>query len=155
VHQEINVIGQHAEEARDAVDEFLDRAVMATASRVRIVHGHGMGVLRKTMIAEMLAHHPHVLSSTRRRSRKAAPGRPSWNAVSAGETREYLRSKANEGSDLLKEHTSDLKQTAAEWVDKGKDALNRQKGNLADAVEAGKQAYRDARGPQKPAEETV
>ena len=47
MHQEINVIGQHAEEARDAVDEFLDRAVMATASRVRIVHGHGMGVLKK------------------------------------------------------------------------------------------------------------
>ena len=50
VHQEINVIGQRAEEARDAVDEFLDRAVMATASRVRIVHGHGMGVLKR-MIA--------------------------------------------------------------------------------------------------------
>jgi DNA mismatch repair protein MutS2 len=59
VHQEINVIGQRAEEARDAVDEFLDRAVMATASRVRIVHGHGMGILRKT-IQEMLSHHPHV-----------------------------------------------------------------------------------------------
>ena len=59
VHQEINVIGQHAEEARDAVDEFLDRAVMATASRVRIVHGHGMGILKKT-IADLLARHPHV-----------------------------------------------------------------------------------------------
>ena len=59
VHQELNVIGQHVEEARDAVDEFLDRAVMATASRVRIVHGHGMGVLKRT-IAEMLAKHPHV-----------------------------------------------------------------------------------------------
>jgi len=58
-HQEINVIGQHAEEARDLVDEFLDRAVMATASRVRIVHGHGMGILRKT-IHEMLSRHPHV-----------------------------------------------------------------------------------------------
>jgi len=59
VHQEINVIGQRAEEARDAVDEFLDRAVMATASRVRIVHGHGMGVLKK-MVADLLARHPHV-----------------------------------------------------------------------------------------------
>jgi DNA mismatch repair protein MutS2 len=59
VHQEVNVIGQRAEEARDAVDEFLDRAVMATASRVRIVHGHGMGVLKKT-IQELLAKHPHV-----------------------------------------------------------------------------------------------
>ncbi len=59
VHQEINVIGQRAEEARDAVDEFLDRAVMATASRVRIVHGYGMGVLRKA-IQELLSRHPHV-----------------------------------------------------------------------------------------------
>ena len=59
VHQEINVIGQRAEEARDAVDEFLDRAVMATASRVRIVHGFGMGILRKT-IQELLSRHPHV-----------------------------------------------------------------------------------------------
>ncbi|HJT86355.1 MAG TPA: Smr/MutS family protein, partial [Bryobacteraceae bacterium] len=39
--------------------EFLDRAVMATASRVRIVHGHGMGVLRK-VIQELLSGHPHV-----------------------------------------------------------------------------------------------
>jgi DNA mismatch repair protein MutS2 len=59
VHQEINVIGQHAEEAREAVDEFLDHAVMATASRVRIVHGHGMGVLKK-VIQELLNKHPHV-----------------------------------------------------------------------------------------------
>jgi DNA mismatch repair protein MutS2 len=59
LHQEINVIGQRAEQARDAVDEFLDRAVMATASRVRIVHGHGMGVLKK-VIAELLGSHPHV-----------------------------------------------------------------------------------------------
>jgi len=59
VHQEINLIGQRAEEARDAVDEFLDRAVMATASRVRIVHGHGMGVLKK-VVSELLSRHPHV-----------------------------------------------------------------------------------------------
>jgi DNA mismatch repair protein MutS2 len=59
LHQEINVIGQRAEEAREAVDEFLDRAFMATASRVRIVHGFGMGVLRRT-IQELLGRHPHV-----------------------------------------------------------------------------------------------
>src|SRR4051794_2256439 len=59
VHQEVNVIGQRAEEARDTVDEFLDRAVMATASRVRIVHGHGMGVLKR-IIQELLSKHPHV-----------------------------------------------------------------------------------------------
>jgi DNA mismatch repair protein MutS2 len=59
VFQEINVIGQRAEEAREAVDQFLDRAVMATASRVRIVHGHGMGILKKT-ISDLLGRHPHV-----------------------------------------------------------------------------------------------
>jgi DNA mismatch repair protein MutS2 len=58
-YQEINIIGQRAEEARDSVDQFLDRAVMATASRVRIVHGHGMGILKKT-VSDLLARHPHV-----------------------------------------------------------------------------------------------
>ena len=32
---------------------------MATASRVRIVHGHGMGVLKK-VVQELLSRHPHV-----------------------------------------------------------------------------------------------
>ncbi len=59
LHQEINVIGQRAEEACEAVDQFLDRAVMATASRVRIVHGHGMGILKKA-ISDLLRAHPHV-----------------------------------------------------------------------------------------------
>jgi DNA mismatch repair protein MutS2 len=59
IFQELNVIGERAEEARDRVEKFLDDAVMATASRVRIVHGHGMGVLKK-MIGELLARNPHV-----------------------------------------------------------------------------------------------
>lgn len=57
--QEINVIGEHAEEARERVEKFLDSAVMATASRVRIIHGHGMGILRK-VIWELLKGSPHV-----------------------------------------------------------------------------------------------
>jgi DNA mismatch repair protein MutS2 len=57
--QEINLIGERAQEAVERVDQFLDRAVMATASRVRIVHGHGMGVLRKA-IWDFLRTHPHV-----------------------------------------------------------------------------------------------
>ena len=56
---EINVIGQRAEEAVDNVERFLDQAVMATAARVRIVHGHGMGILKKA-IWELLAKSPHV-----------------------------------------------------------------------------------------------
>ena len=57
--REINVIGEHAEEAVERVEKFLDAAVMATASRVRIVHGHGMGVLKRA-IQDLLKHNPHV-----------------------------------------------------------------------------------------------
>ncbi len=57
--QEINLIGERAEEACDRVEKFLDDAVMATASRVRIVHGHGMGILKRA-IHELLAKSPHV-----------------------------------------------------------------------------------------------
>jgi len=62
---------------------------------------------------------------------------------SGEETRGMIRDKAGEGADYLKERGAQMQQTASEWVDKGKEAFNRQKGNLADAVEAGKQAYRD------------
>jgi DNA mismatch repair protein MutS2 len=41
------------------VEQFLDQAVLATAARVRIVHGHGMGVLRRA-IGELLSSNPHV-----------------------------------------------------------------------------------------------
>jgi DNA mismatch repair protein MutS2 len=57
--REINLIGQRAEEACDRVDKFLDTAAMAQAEQVRIVHGHGMGILRKA-IGELLARNPHV-----------------------------------------------------------------------------------------------
>ena len=57
--QEINVIGEHVEEAIDRVERFLDAAVMATAARVRIVHGHGMGILRRA-IQDLLKNNPHV-----------------------------------------------------------------------------------------------
>ncbi len=56
---EINVIGHNSESAREAVDKFLDDAVLAEVGRVRVIHGHGMQVLRKTLW-KMFAGHPHV-----------------------------------------------------------------------------------------------
>ncbi len=58
-YQELNVIGQRAEEACDAVEKFLDHAAMASVERVRIVHGHGMGILKKA-ISTLLGKSPHV-----------------------------------------------------------------------------------------------
>ena len=65
---------------------------------------------------------------------------------SGSETRELIKNKAGEGTDYLKQQSATLKQSATEWVDKGKDAIGRQKDTIADAVEAGKQAYRDTVG---------
>ncbi|HZT71061.1 MAG TPA: endonuclease MutS2 [Terriglobia bacterium] len=59
VPDEINVIGNTAEEAVERVDEFLDRAYTAGRARLRVVHGFGKGILRKTL-HEMFASHPHV-----------------------------------------------------------------------------------------------
>ncbi len=58
-YREINLIGKRAEEAVEELDRFLDQAVMAEISRLRIVHGHGMGVLKKA-VAEYLNASPHV-----------------------------------------------------------------------------------------------
>jgi DNA mismatch repair protein MutS2 len=58
-YREINVIGQRAEAAIEQVDKMLDSAALAQVEKVRIVHGHGMGILKKA-IAEMLKTNPHV-----------------------------------------------------------------------------------------------
>jgi gas vesicle protein len=62
---------------------------------------------------------------------------------SGQETREIIKNKAGEGTDFLKQRSAEAKQTATEWVEKGKEAIGRQKDNIDDAVDAGKQAYRD------------
>jgi DNA mismatch repair protein MutS2 len=59
VPPEINVIGQTAEEAREHVDEYLDQAYLGRRFRLRVIHGHGKGILRRTL-HEMFGSHPHV-----------------------------------------------------------------------------------------------
>lgn len=62
VSSEINVIGMRVEQATERVDKFLDEAVIANQQRVRIIHGHGTGALRKGL-AEFLKTHPSVESA--------------------------------------------------------------------------------------------
>ena len=59
VPTEINVIGQNVDQATSEVEKFVDRAFLAGMPRVRIVHGSGMGILRKA-IRQFLKEHPHV-----------------------------------------------------------------------------------------------
>lgn len=56
---ELMVIGMTADEAKDRVDKFLDQAFLSGLESVRIIHGHGKGILRKA-IAELLTGHPQV-----------------------------------------------------------------------------------------------
>jgi gas vesicle protein len=60
------------------------------------------------------------------------------------ETREFLRGKAEEGTDYVKRRADDLRESAADALDRSKDTIRRHKDNLSAAVDAGKQAYREA-----------
>jgi DNA mismatch repair protein MutS2 len=57
--EEINLIGSTVEEATERVDKFLDDAALAHVTRVRIIHGHGTGALRRGL-GEFLKTHPLV-----------------------------------------------------------------------------------------------
>jgi DNA mismatch repair protein MutS2 len=58
---EINVIGYNVEDATREVQKFVDRAFLAGLPRVRVVHGSGMGILRRAL-RQALQQHPHVES---------------------------------------------------------------------------------------------
>ena len=60
---EINVIGRTVDDATREVEKFVDRAFLAGLPRVRVVHGSGMGILRKAL-RQYLQKHPHVESVT-------------------------------------------------------------------------------------------
>lgn len=62
---------------------------------------------------------------------------------SGEETRDMLLNKADEGKDYLKRQTDDLRGSASDVVDKGREVINRQRDSISDAIEAGKQAYRE------------
>jgi DNA mismatch repair protein MutS2 len=63
VASEINVIGRTVDDATREVEKFVDHAFLAGLARVRVVHGSGMGILRKAL-RQYLRQHPHVASVT-------------------------------------------------------------------------------------------
>ena len=65
-------------------------------------------------------------------------------ADKAGEGADYLKSRAQEGSEYVRNRADDLRQSASDLYEKGRTTVQRQKDTLTSAMEAGKQAYRDA-----------
>jgi gas vesicle protein len=63
---------------------------------------------------------------------------------SGAETRDMIRSKADESKDYLRRRGTELRDTANEAIERGKTVVSRQRDHLAAAVDAGKQAYREA-----------
>jgi len=58
-HQDLDVRGMRGDEAVNAVQYFLDDAILVGMSRIRILHGKGNGILRQ-LIREYLATVPNV-----------------------------------------------------------------------------------------------
>ena len=56
---ELNLIGNHVEEALERTEKFLDEALLSELKSVRIIHGYGTGQLRRA-VAELLRTHPFV-----------------------------------------------------------------------------------------------
>ena len=63
---------------------------------------------------------------------------------SGEETRVMLKNKADEGRDMLKQRSDALRDQATETLQRGKETVSRHRENLTSAMDAGKQAYRDA-----------
>jgi gas vesicle protein len=72
-------------------------------------------------------------------------------ADKAGDGADFLRSRAQDGTEYVKNRADDVKQSASELYEKSRTTVARHKENLAAAVEAGKQAYREALGDVKAA----
>ncbi len=71
------------------------------------------------------------------------------------EGKQYVAQRASESKEYLKQQTETLKGTASDLLEQGKTSVAKQKENLSAAVEAGKQAYRDAVSDVKTATATA
>ena len=69
----------------------------------------------------------------------------------ADEGSDFLRTKADEGKEFVRRRGTELRDSASDLIDRGKEAIARQKEQLATAGDAFKQAYRESVGGGSPA----
>ncbi|MEX2263762.1 MAG: YtxH domain-containing protein [Bryobacteraceae bacterium] len=62
---------------------------------------------------------------------------------SGRETRGLIREKADGSRDYLKRRGGELRETAGDLVDRGREAIGRQRQQFSEAIDAGKQAYKE------------
>jgi gas vesicle protein len=62
---------------------------------------------------------------------------------SGRDTRQYLRDKADEGTELLKRHGEEIANGAADLLERGAKAVRHQKEGVIAAVDAGQHAFRN------------
>jgi gas vesicle protein len=74
---------------------------------------------------------------------------------SGEETRNLLKGRADEGKDFVKRKSGEMRETASDFIERGREAVIRQREQVAAAVEAGRQAYREAHGSYPPESEGV
>ena len=63
---------------------------------------------------------------------------------SGRETRDALKNTAQEGGEYIKTRGREAKETVGQWVDRGKDVVGQQKEKISAAIDATRQAYREA-----------
>ena len=69
---------------------------------------------------------------------------------SGDETRDVIRSKAQEGGERARQQVRRAREQASDWVDRGRDVINQQKEQFRNAYEAGRQAYNETTAPEPP-----
>ena len=62
---------------------------------------------------------------------------------SGEQVRERIKTKADEGTEYLKQRGSELRTSTGDMIDAGKKVIGRAKENINEAVEASKQSYED------------
>jgi gas vesicle protein len=68
---------------------------------------------------------------------------------SGEETRKFIALKTREGADFISNRAKDVTDKTGGLIDRGKELLQQQRDQLAAALEAGKQAYREEKEKPK------
>lgn len=63
---------------------------------------------------------------------------------SGRETRDALMNTAQEGREFIKTRGREARENMGQWVERGKEVVSRGKEQFGSAMEAGRQAYREA-----------